>query len=157
VKPTSKWFESEAAFNAYFNVTKWWRPQDHIGFRGPNFYSLDDGWPLPQGLDGIKQCIQAGRGPSAILDIETHIGPSGRLVYSRSDRRDEFKRSETYEWEPTTSRPRGDKGFAADGFCAKRGIKPADEAKQWMADEFAPIEKSFADEATSLAGTEFAS
>lgn len=71
--------------------------------------------------------------PYVIPDIPAHVGPSGKVVNSRSDQRDEFKRSDTYPWEPINDRPRG---FTDSRVVRQRGLKaPCEATKEWLAKE----------------------
>ena len=86
--------------------------------------------------------------PSVIRDIPDHIGPSGRLITSRSWRRDEFKRTGTCEWEPVTNMPRG---LANETFARKYGglkkgglLHLDDKCQAWMDSEIDKIEDGLA-------------
>lgn len=67
--------------------------------------------------------------PMVISDIPPHVGPSGRLITSRSEQREEWKRTGTCAWEPLDNRPRG----LSDSKIAAKAGKRVDEATvEWL-------------------------
>lgn len=108
-------------------------PAKPHGYEGPGSYNIRTGYmmDLPQ---RPEPCA-----PYIIPDIPTHIGPSGHVVHSRSDQRDEFKRSGTTIHEPLDKRPRGEKGYANKKWTKRRGVKWSEEAHEWCANEKARI------------------
>lgn len=64
--------------------------------------------------------------PHVISDIPEYASPiDGRMITSRSERRDDLKRNGCVEWEPSMS-PTKNK-FKNKQFCAKRNLKVAEE------------------------------
>lgn len=64
--------------------------------------------------------------PTVIPDIPEYRSPvDGRMVGSRSERRDDLKRNNCVEWEPSLSPTKGK--FKNPKFCAKRGLQVAEE------------------------------
>lgn len=64
--------------------------------------------------------------PTVIPDIPEYLSPvDGRVVGSRSERRDDLKRNNCVEWEPSLSPTKGK--FKNPKFCAKRGLQVAEE------------------------------
>jgi hypothetical protein len=108
-------------------------PSKPHGYDGPGRYNMRSGYmlDLPQ---RPEPCA-----PYIIPDIPTHIGPSGSIVHSRSDQRDEFKRSNTVIHEPLDKRPRGKDGYANKRWTKKRGVQWSEAAHEWNANEKARI------------------
>lgn len=64
--------------------------------------------------------------PTIISDIPEYRSPiDGRLITSRSERRDDLKRNNCVEWEPSLSPTKGK--FKNKRFCEKRGLPLAEE------------------------------
>lgn len=67
--------------------------------------------------------------PTVISDIPEYRSPiDGRLITSRSERRDDLKRNNCVEWEPSLSPTKGK--FKNARFCKKRGLPLAEEYRQ---------------------------
>lgn len=64
--------------------------------------------------------------PTVISDIPDYRSPiDGRLITSRSERRDDLKRNNCVEFEPSMSPTKGK--FRNEEFCKKRGLKVSEE------------------------------
>lgn len=64
--------------------------------------------------------------PQVIRDIPEYRSPiDGRLIGSRSERRDDLKRNNCVEYEPSLSPTKGK--FKNPDFCAKRGLQVSEE------------------------------
>lgn len=64
--------------------------------------------------------------PTVISDIPDYRSPiDGRLITSRSERRDDLKRNNCVEYEPSMSPTKGK--FRNPEFCKKRGLKVSEE------------------------------
>jgi hypothetical protein len=113
------------------------------GFRGSDLYDRDTG----RVIDVPKKFVPSK--PYVIPDIPTHIGPSGQIVRSRSEQREEFKRSGTRIFEPIDKRPRG---YINPRFAAKHGANINHNAREYEAEQTAQKLKSLAQhrEAMSL-------
>lgn len=91
-------------------------------FEGAGLYNKATGEILATNRDGV--CA-----PYVIGDCPDHIGPSGRIVTSRSNQRDEFKRSDTLPWEPINDRPRG---FIDPAVVKQRNTRVCDNTLDWV-------------------------
>ena len=91
-------------------------------FEGEGLYNKATGELLATQREGV--CA-----PFVIGDIPDHIGPSGKIVTSRSNQRDEYKRSDTLPWEPINDRPRG---FVDPRVAKARGVKVSDKTLTWL-------------------------
>lgn len=68
--------------------------------------------------------------PMIISDIPAYRSPiDGRVISSRSERRDDLKRNNCVEFEPSMSPTKGK--FRNKDFCEKRGLKVADEFRDY--------------------------
>ena len=64
--------------------------------------------------------------PSVMSDIPGYLSPiDGRPIGSRSERRDDLKRNNCVEYEPSLSPTKGK--FRNKQFCEKRGIQISEE------------------------------
>lgn len=64
--------------------------------------------------------------PTIISDIPAYASPiDGRMITSRSERRDDLKRNNCVEWEPSMSPTKGK--IKNKAFAAKRGLKVSEE------------------------------
>lgn len=64
--------------------------------------------------------------PAVISDIPEYSSPiDGKMITSRSQRRDDLARNNCVEFEPSMSPTKGK--FRNKHFCAKRGIKVSEE------------------------------
>lgn len=70
--------------------------------------------------------------PMIIPDIPEYRSPiDGRLIKSRSERRDDLKRNNCVEYEPSLSPTKGERKFRNPHFTEKRGLKVADEFRDY--------------------------
>lgn len=68
--------------------------------------------------------------PTIISDIPEYRSPiDGRVISSRSERRDDLKRNNCVEYEPSMSPTKGK--FRNKAFCEKRGLKVSDEFRDY--------------------------
>ncbi len=68
--------------------------------------------------------------PYIISDIPTYMSPiDGRPITSRSERRDDLKRNNCVEYEPSLSPTKGKREFRNAEFCKKRGFEVAERFK----------------------------
>ncbi len=64
--------------------------------------------------------------PTIISDIPEYKSPiDGRMITSRSERRDDLKRNNCVEFEPTMSPTKGK--YRNKAFCDRRGLKVSEE------------------------------
>jgi hypothetical protein len=64
--------------------------------------------------------------PTIISDIPEYKSPiDGRMITSRSDRRDDLKRNNCVEFEPSMSPTKGK--YRNKAFCDRRGLKVSEE------------------------------
>lgn len=64
--------------------------------------------------------------PMIISDIPAYPSPiDGRMITSRSERRDDLKRNNCVEFEPSMSPTKGK--YRNKAFCEKRGLKVSEE------------------------------
>jgi len=64
--------------------------------------------------------------PTVISDIPEYRSPiDGRVIASRSERRDDLKRNNCVEYEPSMSPTKGK--YRNPSFCAKRGLEVSEE------------------------------
>lgn len=64
--------------------------------------------------------------PMIISDIPPYASPiDGRMITSRSERRDDLKRNNCVEWEPSMSPTKGK--YRNKAFCEKRGLQVSEE------------------------------
>lgn len=64
--------------------------------------------------------------PMIISDIPEYASPiDGRMITSRSERRDDLKRNNCYEYEPSLSPTKGK--IRNKAFAAKRGLQVSEE------------------------------
>lgn len=64
--------------------------------------------------------------PSVVSDIPEYRSPiDGRVIGSRSERRDDLKRNNCVEYEPSLSPTKGK--YRNPHFCAKRGLDVSEE------------------------------
>jgi hypothetical protein len=64
--------------------------------------------------------------PMIISDIPAYASPiDGRMITSRSERRDDLKRNNCVEFEPSMSPTKGK--YRNKAFCEKRGLKVSEE------------------------------
>lgn len=69
--------------------------------------------------------------PTVISDIPEYASPiDGRMITSRSHRKEDLKRNNCVEWEPSLSPTRGERKFKNPHFCQKRGLQVAEEFRQ---------------------------
>lgn len=95
-------------------------------FRGVGFYDAEDG-----ALHGPNRTPDRVCAPYIVSDYPAHISSvSGRVINSRSDQRDEFKRTNTQCWDDCAKQPRG---YINEEFCRKRGLKTSPDAQQHWA------------------------
>lgn len=67
--------------------------------------------------------------PMIVSDIPEYRSPiDGRLITSRSERRDDLKRNGCVEYEPSMSPTKGK--YRNPKFCAKRGLQVSEEFRQ---------------------------
>ena len=67
--------------------------------------------------------------PTVISDIPEYASPiDGKVISTRSERREDLKRNNCVEWEPSLSPTKGK--FKNPHFCGKRGLKVAEEFRQ---------------------------
>jgi hypothetical protein len=92
-------------------------------WKGDGFYTRD-GQPMDKPFAG-KVCM-----PSVVSDIPEYRSPiDGKVISSRSTRRDDLKRSGCVEYEPSLSPLKGKKVFKNKHFAAKRGLEVDREYK----------------------------
>ena len=73
-----------------------------------------------------EQRLQPIAVPHVISDIEAYTSPiDGRVINSRSDRRDDLKRHGCVEYEPSMSPTKG--RIRNKAFAAKRGLQVSEE------------------------------
>lgn len=66
--------------------------------------------------------------PTVISDIPEYRSPiDGRPITSRSHRKEDLKRNNCVEYEPSLSPTKGQPKFKNPHFCAKRGLQVAEE------------------------------
>ncbi len=66
--------------------------------------------------------------PTVISDIPEYRSPiNGKPITSRSERREDLKRNNCVEWEPSLSPTKGERKFKNKAFCEKRGLQVAEE------------------------------
>lgn len=66
--------------------------------------------------------------PTVISDIPEYRSPiDGKPITSRSERREDLKRNNCVEWEPSLSPTKGERKFKNPHFCKKRGLQVAEE------------------------------
>lgn len=64
--------------------------------------------------------------PTIISDIPAYASPiDGRMITSRSERRDDLKRNNCVEFEPSMSPTKGK--YRNKAFCEKRGLQVSEE------------------------------
>lgn len=64
--------------------------------------------------------------PTVVSDIKEYASPiDGRMITSRSERRDDLKRNGCYEYEPSLSPTKG--RIKNKAFAAKRGLQVSEE------------------------------
>lgn len=77
---------------------------------------------------GEKMAVREGPlcCPTVISDIPAYRSPiDGRVIGSRSERRDDLKRNNCVEFEPSMSPTKGK--FRNPEFCRKRGLQVSEE------------------------------
>lgn len=105
------------------------RPQ----FEGTGMYDKATGYRMGLPQRPIEFCR-----PMLWADIPPHVGPSGKIVNSRSDQRDEFKRSDTRIYEPDNKTPRG---FTNEKYAHKRGHRINVDARDHLNEQRARATK----------------
>jgi hypothetical protein len=91
-------------------------------FRDGAFVDRQTGIPMEKPFAG-KICA-----PHIISDIPEYRSPiDGRVIGSRSERRDDLKRNNCVEYEPSLGPTKGKPKFRNAEFCKKRGLSVADE------------------------------
>lgn len=66
------------------------------------------------------------RMPMIISDIPDYTSPiDGRLISGRAQRREDLKRNNCVEWEPSMSPTKGK--YKNEAFCKKRGLQVSEE------------------------------
>ena len=92
-------------------------------FRDGQFVDRRTGAPMVKPFAG--QIVA----PSVISDIPEYASPiDGRIIGSRSERRDDLKRNGCVEYEPSLSPTKGK--FRNPDFCRKRGLQVSEEFRQ---------------------------
>jgi hypothetical protein len=67
--------------------------------------------------------------PAVLSDIPEYTSPiDGRLITSRSHRREDLKRNNCVEWEPSMSPTKGK--FRNERFCKKYGLEVSEEFRK---------------------------
>lgn len=67
--------------------------------------------------------------PMIISDIPDYISPiDGKLVSGRVQRREDLKRNNCVEWEPSMSPTKGK--YKNEAFCKKRGLQVSEEFRK---------------------------
>lgn len=70
--------------------------------------------------------------PMIVADIPAYQSPvDGRWITSRSERRDDLKRNNCVEYEPSLSPTKGERKFKNKHFTEKRGLQVADEFRDY--------------------------
>lgn len=65
--------------------------------------------------------------PTVISDIPEYASPiDGRMITSRTHRREDLKRNNCVEYEPSLGPTKGKREFKNPHFCAKRGLEVAE-------------------------------
>lgn len=91
-------------------------------FRGGRFVNRATGEPLLSDDDRNAPVSM----PMVVSDIPEYRSPvDGRLITSRSERRDDLKRNNCVEYEPSLSPTKGK--FRNPEFCKKRGLQVSEE------------------------------
>ncbi|TIL77011.1 MAG: hypothetical protein E5Y89_19870 [Mesorhizobium sp.] len=89
-------------------------------FRDGIFVDRQTGVPMEKPFAG--QIVM----PNVISDIPDYASPiDGRMITSRSERRDDLKRNNCVEYEPSLSPTKG--RFRNPDFCKKRGLQVSEE------------------------------
>lgn len=89
-------------------------------FRDGEFFDRQTGAPMEKPFAG--QIVA----PNVMPDIPDYLSPiDGRLIGSRSERRDDLKRNNCVEYEPSLSPTKGK--FKNPEFCRKRGLSVSEE------------------------------
>jgi hypothetical protein len=87
-------------------------------------YILRDG-QLVEKASGMAAEMPAGEiaMPMVMRDTPEYRSPiDGRLITSRSHRREDLKRNNCVEWDPSMSPTRGKAGFKNERFAQKHGL-----------------------------------
>lgn len=75
----------------------------------------------------VRSCAPAA--PAVMRDIPEYRSPiDGRVISSRSTRRDDLKRNNCVEWDPALSPTRGTPEFKNARFAKKHGLKLSERA-----------------------------
>jgi len=91
-------------------------------WNGQQFVERGSGKPMAKPFAG--QIVM----PTVISDIPDYRSPiDGKPITSRSQRREDLKRNNCVEWEPSLSPTKGQRKFKNPDFCAKRGFQVAEE------------------------------
>lgn len=79
---------------------------------------------------GERMAVRKGPlcAPTVISDIPEYASPiDGRMITSRSERRDDLKRNNCVEYEPSLGPTKGKAKFKNPHFCKKRGLQVSEE------------------------------
>lgn len=69
--------------------------------------------------------------PHVISDIPEYASPiDGRMITSRSERRDDLARNNCVEYEPSLAPTKGKPKFRNPHFCEKRGLQVSEEFRK---------------------------
>jgi len=91
-------------------------------FNGEIFVDRQTGVPMEKPFAGKLTM------PTIISDIPAYASPiDGRMITTRSERRDDLKRNNCVEYEPSLGPTKGQAKFRNPEFCKKRGLKVAEE------------------------------
>lgn len=92
-------------------------------FRDGQYVNKRTGEPMLSEEDRAKPVSV----PYVISDIPEYRSPiDGRPITSRSERRDDLKRNNCVEYEPSLSPTKGKREFRNAEFCKKRGLEVAE-------------------------------
>lgn len=91
-------------------------------FRDGRYVNKQTGEPMLSDEDRSRPITM----PTIISDIPEYKSPiDGRMITSRSERRDDLKRNNCVEYEPSMSPTKGK--FRSKSFAAKHGVKVSEE------------------------------
>ncbi len=96
-------------------------------WRDGQYVNKQTGEPMLTAEDRAKPIAM----PMVISDIPAYLSPiDGRVVGSRSERRDDLKRNNCVEYEPSLSPTGGKREFRNKEFCQKRGLEVAERFRE---------------------------
>lgn len=95
-------------------------------------YVFKDG-ALVDRFSGEPMSVPKGplRAPMVMSDIPAYASPiDGRMITSRSERREDLKRNNCVPYEESLGPTKGQRKFRNPEFCRKRGLSVAEEFRQ---------------------------